>query len=247
MISEYSLAWLVGLLVVAVLSGATASVVGFGIGSLLTPVFAAGLGTDVAIAAVSLPHLAAGLLRGWRLRRSVDREVLLRFGLLSAAGGLLGALASAQLTSQTLTRILGLLLLLTASAALIGWSERWKPHGPMIWLLGGLSGLFGGLVGNQGGLRAVVLSTFRLPPATFVATSTLVGVMIDLARTPVYLAGSWTELAPLWSTIGLAAGGVLAGTLIGERILLGLSPRRFRMFVSTAVGALGLWLLFGSA
>jgi hypothetical protein len=59
--------WFLGLMLITSLgSGATATVVGFGIGSLLTPVIAARFGTDVAISAVALPHLAGSLLRGWR-------------------------------------------------------------------------------------------------------------------------------------------------------------------------------------
>ena len=69
--------WYAGLvLAMAIATGATASVVGFGIGSLLTPLMAALFGTELAIAAIALPHLAGGLLRGWRLRASVDRQVL---------------------------------------------------------------------------------------------------------------------------------------------------------------------------
>jgi uncharacterized protein len=57
--------WLIGLLgLVALVAGATAAVVGFGIGSLLTPLLAAHVGTNLAIAAVVMPHLAGGLLRG---------------------------------------------------------------------------------------------------------------------------------------------------------------------------------------
>ncbi len=54
----------VAILLTACIAGATASVVGFGIGSLLTPVLATRFGMEVAIASVALPHLAGGLLRG---------------------------------------------------------------------------------------------------------------------------------------------------------------------------------------
>ena len=37
--------------------------------------------------------------------------------------------------------------------------------------------------------------------------------------------------------------GVLLGTLLGERMLLGLSPRRFGQIVGAAIGLLGIWLL----
>jgi uncharacterized membrane protein YfcA len=243
-VTEGSLLFLALLFVVAVIAGGTASVVGFGVGSLLTPVLASRLGsTDAAIAAVALPHLLAGLVRGWRLRANVDRHVLVRFGLLSAAGGLVGALLLSRLSPIAVTRTLGALLVLTASAGLLGWSDRWKPQGPTVWILGALSGLFGGVVGNQGGLRAAALSAFGLAPMAFVATSTVIGVMVDFARVPIYLTRSADILGALWGFIGIAAVGVLIGTLLGEKLLLGLSRERFRQVVSVAIGLLGIWFL----
>jgi uncharacterized membrane protein YfcA len=229
---------------VSVFAGATASVVGFGIGSLLTPIVAIRFGTGAAIVFVALPHLVGGLVRGWRLRNAVDRRVLVHFGILSAAGGLAGAFLFAELAAKTLTPILGVLLVMTSLAGLLDLQRRWRPRGIWVRSLGILSGFFGGVVGNQGGLRAAALSALRLEPAAFVATSTVIGVMIDLARTPVYLVNGWARLSGLWPLIALATAGVLGGTFIGERVLLGLSPARFRVVVAAAVGLLGLWFLF---
>jgi uncharacterized membrane protein YfcA len=238
--------WVAGaVLLSAVVAGATASVVGFGIGSLLTPLFALQFGIDAAIVAVALPHFAGGLLRGWRLRRAVDGSVLLRFGILSAAGGLAGAFLFARLTSITLTRTLGALLIMTAVAGIAGWSRRWKPRSLFVWALGALSGFFGGIVGNQGGLRAAALFTFGLAPTTFVATSTVIGVFVDVVRMPVYLYDTGHDVVALWPLVIVAVIGVLAGTLAGERLLFGLSPARFRVVISTAIGLLGIRFLFG--
>lgn len=238
---------LVAVAALAVIAGATASVVGFGIGSLLTPLVAAKYGIDVAVAVVVVPHLIAGLLRGFILRRSIDWRVVLRFGLLSTAGGLVGALVFARLAPAALTRVLGALLLATAIAGITGWTQRWTPKGPTVWALGGLSGFFGGVVGNQGGLRAAALSAFGLTQAAFVGTSTVVGVMIDIVRLPVYVSRSAAHLSPLWPLIAVAVAGVVAGTLVGDRILLGLSKETYRRIVGIAVGLLGLWFLLGPA
>jgi uncharacterized membrane protein YfcA len=236
-----------GVLLVAVFSGATAAVVGFGIGSLLTPVLAVRYGTVTAVAAVTIPHVLATGLRCWRLRAHIDRAVLLRFGILSAAGGLAGALLYTRLGSAALTRMLGGLLLLTATAQLTGWASRWHPRGPIVALLGFISGFFGGVAGNQGGLRAAALGAFGLSPAAFVATATAIGLAVDAARTPVYLWNGAAQLIPLWPLIGVAAAGVIVGTLLGERVLFGLPVRRFGQVVGVAVGVLGLWLLFGAS
>lgn len=231
-------------LVVSVVAAATASVVGFGIGSLLTPLLAVRLGMPLAVAAVALPHAVATALRCWRLRYAIDGPVLMRFGLLSAGGGLAGALLYARLHAAVLTAVLGCLLLLTAAAYLGGLSRRWHPRGLAVELLGLGSGFFGGMAGNQGGLRAAALTAFGLAPAAFVATSTAVGLLVDAARMPVYVlrsAGELLELAPL---IVVAIAGVIAGTLAGERLLLGLAPERFGRVIATAIGLLGAWLLF---
>jgi len=75
-----------------VLAGAIASVAGFGIGSVLTPLLALGAGTRLAVAAVSIPHVLGTAVRFWRLRGHVGQRVFLWYGVTSAAGGLTGAL-----------------------------------------------------------------------------------------------------------------------------------------------------------
>jgi hypothetical protein len=200
----------------------------------------------VAVAAVTLPHALATAVRCWRLRASIDRDVVLRFGLVSAAGALAGAIAYTRIGGTTLTRILGVLLLLTSFAQLTGWSSRWRPHGPLVTVFGLLSGFFGGVAGNQGGLRSAALLAFGLTPVRFVATATAIGLLIDAARTPVYLWSSGTALLGLSMPILVASAGVLIGTLLGERMLLGLSVRRFGQIVGAAIGVLGCWLILGA-
>ena len=228
---------------VAVLSGATASLVGFGIGSMLTPLLALHVGTELAVAAVAIPHAVATALRCWRLRREIDWQVLKGFGILSSIGGLAGAFAYSQLDAVVLTRVLGGLLVLTAVAQLAGLETRWHPRGALVGVVGFASGFFGGIAGNQGGLRAAALTAFRLSPLAFVATSTATGLLVDTARAPIYLYTAGAELRSLWIPIAMATAGVLVGTILGERILLGMPRDRFARLVAVAIGILGLWLL----
>jgi uncharacterized protein len=238
--------WAAVVLVVAVLSGATATVAGFGIGSLLTPLLALRVGVPTAVAAVALPHVLATAFRGWRLRQSIDWDVLRRFGLPSVAGSLTGALLAGPVGPRGLTFALGGLLILTGILALTGpGSARVTPRGAVV-PLGAVSGLFGGLAGNQGGMRAIALLHFRLAPQVFVATATACGILVDLARVPVYLWRGGSALGPLWTLIAIAAAGTLAGTLIGERILLGLPAARFRRVVGVVVLVVGLIVVAGA-
>jgi hypothetical protein len=234
--------FLAALTVVAVLSGATAAVVGFGIGSLLTPLLALRVGMPMAIAAIAVPHAAATAFRFWRLRAAVDWSVVRGFGVLSAIGGLAGALLYTRLGGRALTLALAGLLILTGISGLTGIMTRWNPS-RVAGLLGAVSGFFGGLAGNQGGVRSAALLSFRLPPTAFVATATATGLLVDLARTPVYLWRAGAELVGLWMPIAVATAGVLGGTLLGERVLLGMPPERFRKAVSVAILGLGALLL----
>lgn len=228
---------------VACLSGIMAAVSGFGIGSLLTPLLSLQMGMSTAVAAVALPHAIATALRWWRLRAYVDTRVLRTFGILSAVGGLAGALLYARLGGRSIEIVLGGLLILTAVAGLTEWTSRVRVGGPAAAVMGFLSGFFGGIAGNQGGLRSGALMSFALSPRALVATATATALMVDAARTPVYLYRAGATLATLAAPIGVATVGVLVGTIAGERILLGLSPTRFRRVMCALIGAIGVWLL----
>jgi len=237
------LIFLFGVFVLAVLSGGTAAVAGFGIGSLLTPALAASFGTATAVAAVAIPHAAATALRCWRLRSNIEWNVVRSFGLLSATGGLIGALLYTRFSNAALTLTLGLLLLSTAVATIVDLPARVRVRGAVVGGLGLLSGLFGGLAGNQGGLRAAAMLSLALPPVRYVATATATAILVDLVRTPIYVWRAGGVLASLITPLAVATIGVLIGTVLGERILFGLSIRQFRYAIAVLIGLLGVWLV----
>lgn len=235
--------FLVAIFAVGLLSGGTAAVVGFGIGSLLTPLLILRLTPDLAVAAVALPHLLATAVRFIRHVSAVHRPTLLHFGLASAAGGLTGALLQAEFSGRVLLMILGVLLVATGVASVTGWLDRWRAPPKSALGLGLVSGLFGGLAGNQGGLRAAGLLAFDLSPRAFLATSTAVALLVDLARTPVYLLRAGPQLWALILPIAVAGLGCLFGTLAGERLLGLVSAPTYRRLVGAGVAAVGVWLL----
>src|SRR5215510_8760484 len=108
----------------SVLAGAVAAVSGFGIGSLLTPLLATQYGTKLAVAIVSVPHVLATAVRFAGLRRHLDRKVFLNFGIMSAAGGLLGALLNARANSPMLAIVFGCLLIFAGVSGLSGFVDR---------------------------------------------------------------------------------------------------------------------------
>lgn len=232
---------LVGL--VAALAGSIAAVAGFGIGSLLTPVLALRFGTKLAVAIVSVPHLAGTAWRFLSLRKHVDRVVLIRFGVLSAIGGLVGALLNAWSNNPLLTIIFAALLFFTGFAALTGFTRRMRFGRKTAWVAGGVSGLFGGMVGNQGGLRSAALLGFNIPRESFVATATAIGLVVDGARMPVYVATQRAAVAGAWQDLAVATAGVLIGTIWGVKILHMIPEIVFRRTVAVLVLLLGVYML----
>jgi uncharacterized membrane protein YfcA len=231
----------------AALAGAVAALAGFGIGSLLTPALGAVVGTKAAVAAVAIPHAVATAIRLWALRDAIDRRVLASFGLASAVGGLVGALLHTVVTSPFLAVALGILLIAAGLLELSGLRARLRFEGPGSILAGLASGAFGGLVGNQGGIRAAALLGFDLPPRALVATATASALLVDAARLPVYVVAEGPAMAELAPTILALTIGAVAGTLLGAPILRRIPETVFRRLLALLLIVLGIALVAGAA
>lgn len=229
--------------IAGIVAGTIASIAGFGIGSVLTPLLALHLGMKVAVAAVSIPHVVGTATRWWMLRGRVDRQTFIWFGLASAAGGLAGALLHADASNRGLGILLGALLVFAGLSTLTGFMRRVRFGRRTAWIAGALSGVFGGLVGNQGGIRSAALLAFGGDKERFVATATAVGLVVDGARMPVYLATEHNALRDNWLLVACATAGVLAGTISGRRLLARVPESAFHRVVACLLLALGVWMI----
>jgi uncharacterized membrane protein YfcA len=191
------------------------------------------------VAAVSVPHVIGTALRLWLLNGRIDGRVFWSFGLASAAGGLAGALLQAWASNRWLTMVFGALLLFAAASEVTGLARSMRFHGSVAWFAGAVSGLLGGLVGNQGGIRSAALLGFDLPKETFVGTATAIGLVVDGARMPIYVATQHSELAALWPSIALATVGVIVGTVLGGRVLHRIPESWFRRVLALILALLG--------
>ena len=227
----------------SVIAGGLAAVTGFGIGSLLTPILAMQVDTQLAIAAVSVPHVVGTALRFWLLDGKVDRKVLWSFGLASAAGGLAGAALQGWLGNRWLDVLFGALLLFAAGSQATGLARRMRFRGVVAWLAGALSGFLGGLVGNQGGIRSAALLGFDLPKQTFIATATAIGLFVDGARLPVYVATQGTALMTIWPWVALASIGVCVGTVFGNHTLARIPEVWFHRVLALVLALLGMVMM----
>jgi uncharacterized membrane protein YfcA len=233
----------ISLILVGILAGAIASICGFGIGSFMTPLLALKTSTGIAVAGVSIVHFLGTAFRFWKWKEYINRQILLTFGVMSAIGGLMGALFHNFFQNIVLTEIFGSLLLFAGFSGMTGLSNSWRLNGPVAWVAGALSGLFGGLVGNQGGIRSAAMFGFDLQGKEFVATATGIALAVDCARMPVYFVMQWKDIVNIWPLIILGSVGVLVGTELGV-ILLGRIPEKlFKQIVSAMVFIIGIYVL----
>jgi uncharacterized membrane protein YfcA len=217
----------------SVLAGAIAAVSGFGIGSLLTPllVLSIPMPTAHAVALLAVPHVVATAIRFVRLRGDVHGPTFREFGVASAIGGLAGAALQAALTSPVLTVVLAALLLMAGTTELL--RRRVPLPQTAAWRLAGgvLSGVFGGLVGNQGGIRAAALLGFQLRPRQLVATATASALLVDAARVPIYLVSAGDVIRSSLPFLLVMSAGVTIGTFIGVPLLGRIPEAAYRRLV----------------
>jgi uncharacterized membrane protein YfcA len=202
------------LIAVTIIAGALASVSGFGVGSLLRPLLAVQAGPKAAVAAVAIPHVVASGVRFWQLRHHVDWKVVKSFGITSAAGGLVGALLYSSVQNAVVTAIFAAHLIFAGAAGATGLAQRMRFRGVGAWVAGAVSGIFGGLVGNQGGIRSTAMVGFNIKRDAFVATA--IALIVDGARLPAYLITDWSKIAQLRPQIIFMTIGVVTGTLVGR-------------------------------
>ncbi len=227
----------------SIAAGGIAAISGFGIGSVLTPVVSTRIDTRLAVAIVSIPHFIGTLLRFVRLRRHVNRSLALSFGIASAVGGLGGAILNAYANGSILRYVFGALLVFAGLSGIAGLAERMELKGPWKWVGGFVSAAFGGLVGNQGGIRSAAMLGFDLSKESFIATATVIALVVDGARMPVYFVTEHDRIFQSLPIVLIAAAGVVAGTLLGARLLDRIAERTFKRVVSWLILGLGVFML----
>jgi uncharacterized protein len=196
-----------------------------------------------AVGAVAIPHVIATVLRFWKLRADVDRRVFLGFGLMNALGSLMGALLHVWVNNPILTILLGILLVFAGLLGVLGYADRMRFGARMSWAAGALSGAFGGLVGNQGGIRSAAMLGLGVKGPAFVATATAIGIAVDAVRMPIYLSTEFARIFVAWPAILASIIGVVFGTVAGERVLRRIPENLFRRLVSAILIAVGFYLL----
>ena len=234
---------LVGFSSIAFIAATVATVMGFGVGTSLTPFFALAYPTQIAVMLVAVVHFLGNLLRLTLFRRHVDLGLVRRFGVLSIVGALGGSFAQGLIQSDWLKVLLGVLLILVGGSALLPNASSWHFPRRFDQLGGLLSGALGGLLGNQGAVRGAYLANYDIPKESFIATAALIAVFIDSTRIPVYVATQWEQIARAWPVLLSATISAYAGTYVGQKLVGRVSQATFRQLVNIMIAVFGLVMI----
>lgn len=209
---------------------------GFGMGTLLMPVFAIFFPVPVAVAQTAVVHLLNNILKASLFGRNANIGVLLSFGLPAMAASFLGAwvllslaqaspLASYSLGGREfeilpLKLTIAMLMAMFAALELWPWFQNLAFDRRYLPLGGILSGFFGGLSGHQGAMRSAFLVKSGLTKEAFIGTGVLLAVIVDLSRMTVYadLIKS-ADVVGNPATVIAATLAAFAGTFLGARLI----------------------------
>ena len=231
---------------------------GFGLGTLLTPVFLFFFEPTVAVALTAVVHFLNNLFKFGLMRSQLRWDVLNRFGWTALIGSFAGALLLARMGGlepwpwiggreiEPIKPLIGILLIAFSAIELLP-SMRSLQLGRAQLPAGGLiSGFFGGLSGHQGALRSMFLVRAGLDPAAYVATGTAIALIVDLTRIPVYWnrfgQGVFEGRAPV---LIAAVAAALGGALLGKKWLGKLKSKTLHLTVGFLMMAIGFGLFLG--
>lgn len=232
---------------------------GFGLGTLMLPVFMLFFPVPVAVALTAVVHLLNNLFKAGLMGRYADWRVVLGFGLAALPGAWLGAVLLRYLSAQpvlythtwagiagevTVVKLcIAVLMVVFAAMELLPADRQPVFHRRALPLGGLLSGFFGGISGHQGALRSAFLIRLGLSKEAFIASGILIACGIDLVRISVYFQGDWLiEDSRQWLAMGTGTLAAMAGALLGRRLLHKITLRSVHLFVAIGITLMAIGL-----
>ena len=235
---------------------------GFGLGTILLPVFAIFFPVEVAIALTGVVHFLNNLFKLSLLGLKADREVVLRFGIPAFIAAFAGAWLLLQMTDMKpvyeyslgernyaitpLKLIISALLMLFTFMEVVPFLKNAQLGKDKLIIGGILSGFFGGLSGHQGALRSAFLIKYGLSKEAFIGTGIVIACLVDLSRLGVYIKGfSESQLGKNMVLVIGATVSAFVGAYVGNRFIKSVTLNTVQIVVSVMIFILAIALGLG--
>ena len=235
---------------------------GFGLGTMLLPVFALFFPVEVAIGMTAVVHLLNNLFKLILLGKHADKEVILKFGIPAIIMAFLGAflliwfsnmppffsyeLGDRIFSIQPVQFIIGILILTFVLVELLPRFKKMAINKKYLSLGGALSGFFGGLSGHQGALRSMFLLKAGLNKEAFIATGVVIACLVDFSRLLVYSSRFDSAFQEGYiSLLLLAVVSAFLGVYLGNHLLKKITMHIVQIIVSVLLVIIALGLILG--
>lgn len=235
---------LVLLLVAGLAASTLAAVAGFGGAAILLPVLVALFGPRDAIPILTIAQLIGNGSRVVINRDAVDRRIVAWFAVGGIPAALIGGFLFAAAPLDALTRLIGAFLL-----ASVAWRHlRPRPSGALgprtFTAVGAFFAFASALVGSVGPLMAPFFLAAGLVKSAYIGTEAAATVVMHVAKLVAY--GTAALLTTATVGIGLVMAPVMiAGSVIGKRIVDRLPERVFVAIIESVLIVAGLVFLIG--
>jgi uncharacterized membrane protein YfcA len=209
---------------------------GFGLGTILTPVFMVFFPVDLAIALTGVVHFFNNIFKLFLVSRNADKQVLIRFGIPAVIAAFAGSWVLLNISDleplfsyemfgknfvvEPVKFIISILLIIFAMMDLIPYFQNLQFGKEKLPIGGALSGFFGGLSGNQGALRSAFLIKAGLSKEAFIGTAVVVSTFVDFTRLSVYATRFVrTDLSDNLTLVVIATLSAISGAYLGNKLL----------------------------
>lgn len=235
---------------------------GFGLGTILVPVFALYFPIQHAIALTAIVHFLNNIFKLSLLGKHANKEVILLFGIPSFFAAFVGAyllslitkaepIFSYSLYSNTysilpLKLVIGLLLIFFSLLDVIPRLAAIQFEKKYLAVGGLLSGFFGGLSGNQGALRSAFLIRANLSKEAFIASGVVIACFIDISRLSVYSSQILNiENGINYTLLITATLSAFVGTYFGNKLVKKITIKTLQLIVAFAIILFGILMTLG--
>jgi len=233
---------------------------GFGLGTMLSPVFYMLFSDlELAIAATTVVHFLNNVFKFVLMKKSINWKIAIPFGLAAIPTAFLGAyllthfddfeifnytLFNHKQEIMAMNLTFGVILSGFALIELIpSWSLAFSKQ--KLWIGGAISGFFGGLSGHQGALRTAFLVKYKLEKNVFIATGIVVALTVDIVRSSVYFSDLSKVANINWYFVNISLIAALFGAISGRYFLQKIKLNTLNIFVSIGMLVFGLTLAMG--
>lgn len=249
--------------VVAFLGSGLTLFSGFGLGTLLMPVFAMFFPLEMAITMTAFVHLLNNLFKFNIFKKEVNYGILLRFGLPSLIASFVGAsllqylsfnksyidfnIGAEVFKTTVLNLVMAGLLLFFVFWEWIPGLKKLQFSSAYLIPGGCLSGFFGGLSGHQGALRSAFLSRVLSDKNSFIATGISIACLVDISRIGVYLQNRnlITESSDNWLLVVSTTLFAFAGAWLGNRFLKKVTYESAQLITAIVLLVFAIFLALG--